>query len=315
MKSQTDRNSGLILTTVSSLIWGTVFVSIGFGLDYLNPYVLVFMRFLVGSIPVLVAVALFENRLGILRELRNRSNWYLGFIYAFGFVIQYLGQNMTNASDAALLSNLSPIIAPVGAFLYLKDRLTTGQKIALPLGLFGLVLVAGPKLSLGASDFIGDMLLFATSVTIAAFIILSKKMNFGSLGSSFALIIIITVYLAPVGLLGGLSLSSLAHVSVVGWAAIIWTAIPCTVITIAMYLRGLSAISVSESAILLLIQVITGLILAALILGEGLSAFGIVGACLLSIAVLLSSLKLSRRMKEKVETQSTAAKDAENYKN
>ncbi|MGI0085453.1 MAG: DMT family transporter, partial [Nitrososphaerales archaeon] len=233
MKSQTDRNSGLILTTVSSLIWGTVFVSIGFGLDYLNPYVLVFMRFLVGSIPVVIAIALFEKRLKVLSELRNRSNWYLGFVYAFGFVIQYLGQNMTNASDAALLSNLSPIIAPVGAFLYLKDRLTFGQKIALPLGLFGLVFVAGPKLSLGPRDFIGDMLLFATSVTIAVFIIMSKKMNLGSLGSSFALIIIITVYLAPVGLIGGLSLTSLSRVSAVGWAAIFWMAIPCTVLTIA----------------------------------------------------------------------------------
>src|SRR5487761_470024 len=128
MKRQTDRNSGLILTTASSLIWGTVFVSIGFGLNYLNPYALVFMRYLVSAIHVVIAVALFEKRLRVLRELRNMSNWFLGFVYAFGFVIQYMGQNMTNASDAALLSNLSPIIAPVGAFLYLKDRLTTGQK-------------------------------------------------------------------------------------------------------------------------------------------------------------------------------------------
>jgi drug/metabolite transporter (DMT)-like permease len=295
MKSETNRNSGIILTTASSLIWGTVFVSIGFGLSSLNPYVLVFMRFLVASIPIFFAIAFFEKRIGVLKELRKKSSWYLGIIYAISFLIQYIGQNMTNASDTALLSNLSPIIAPVGAFFMLRDRLTLGQKLALPVGLVGLVLVAGPKLSLGLTDFIGDMFLFVTSMLIALFIIMSKKMNFGSIGGSFSLIIVVLIYLAPVGLLGGLNVSTLVHLNAVGWEAILWTAIPCTLVSIVLYLKGLSAITVSESAILLLIQVITGVILADLIFGEGLDSFGIAGAILLLVAVLLSSLKLSKR--------------------
>src|SRR5579864_7994383 len=136
--SHSERKSGLILTSASALIWGTVFVSISYGLEYLNPYVLVSMRFFIASIPVLVAIPLLDKRLGIIRELRRPSNWYVGSLYAFGFVIQYLGQSMTNASDTALLSNLSPIIAPVGAYIVLKDKLSKGQKLALPLGLLGL---------------------------------------------------------------------------------------------------------------------------------------------------------------------------------
>lgn len=306
--SNSERESGLILTSASAVIWGTVFVSISYGLQYLNPYALVFMRFFIASIPVLISIPLLDTRLGILRELKRPSNWYVGSLYAFGFVIQYLGQSMTNASDTALLSNLSPIIAPVGAYIVLKDKLSKGQKLALPLGLLGLVLVAGPKLSLELSGFVGDLLLFVTSITVAAFIILSKKMKIQTLGASFALLVIIAVYLAPVGLLGGLNLSALESLGTVGWESILWTAIPCTLITLALYLRGLARITVSESAILLLVQVIIGLVLADVILSEGLGTYELVGAVILCVAVLLSSLSLGgKKEKEKAELRSASS--------
>ncbi len=282
-------SQGLVLTTAASLIWGTVYVSIGVGLRYFNPYSLLFMRFLIATIFILLISLSFGRKLRLFGEVKKPVNWVLGLVYFLGFVFQYVGQNMTNASDTTLVSNLGPILAPIVALFVLREGLRKNQVLALGMGLVGLFLIAGPKFNSSSTSVIGDLLLFLTSVSYAVFIILGKKFNAGGLGSSFAIIITMTLFSLPFALNSGFNLSELI-IAPLGWIAVLWMALPCGLVAISLYLKGLEQVTVSESSMLLLLQVIAGLVLAAALLGERTSMFEIGGAVAISIAVLASAI-------------------------
>ncbi len=290
----TGQNGGLFLTITANLIWGTTFVATSAGLRYTNPYNLVFLRFATASLFIVTFAIVTRRLMLIAKEFRSISIWLLGGIYALGFVFQYMGQNLTNASDAALLANLAPTLVPLIAFMILKDSIGNAQKTATALGLVGLVLIAAPKLNLGSGTVIGDLLLFGTSACYAVFIVLSKRYDAVSSASAFAIMVSIGAFLAPVAiLLGGLDHTNL-NFGLIGWFSVLYLGVPGSVIAVALYLKGLGSITASQSGTLLLVQLLTGLFLAILILNEFPTSFEIAGAITVSVAVALSTFGIRR---------------------
>jgi drug/metabolite transporter (DMT)-like permease len=177
------------------VLWGTVFVAADVGLQYTNAYILVFIRFLLATAFIGVLVVLFDRRLGVTRELRRISIWLLGGIDAVGFLLQYLGQSLTNASDATLLANLAPVLVPLVAWRLSNEPLSKIHGIAMMLGLSGLVLIASPTTRFGGGV-LGNMFLFGASASFAFFIVLGKRLKAVSTGSALAVIVTVTVFLA-----------------------------------------------------------------------------------------------------------------------
>ena len=285
------RGSGVLLTAIASLLWGSTLVASAIGLRYTNPYNLVFLRFTAASAAIIIPTLLLNRKYDISHELGRATTWALAAIYASGFLLQYVGQDLANASDATLLSNLAPTLIPIAAFVLLKERLSNARLAASALGLLGLVLVASPKLRLSSSTLLGDLLLFGASLCYAFFIVLSKRLNASSISSAFAITICTAGFLAPVAvLLGGLNPFDV-RMEPVGWASIVYLGVPCSVIAISLYLKGLNSITASQSGTLLLIELPVGLILAILVLGEPLGLFAAAGAAALSAAIILSSIQ------------------------
>lgn len=282
-----SRNAGLAMTVLANLLWGTVFVASSVGLTYANPYLLVFLRFVAASIGViLVSVTLGLTR-DVALELRRKVIWALGTIYALGFLIQYVGQDMTNAADATLLSNLAPALTPIVAYLLIREKLPRLKAVGAVLGFMGLVLVGAPKVQLGSV--FGDLLLFGTSLSYAFLIVILKKLKVDSTASSFAIIITVMVYLLPTAFLpGGLSVSTI-NLPSLAWLAVFYMGIPCGTAAIALYFKGLGSLSPTESATLLLVQLLVGLALATVLLNEKLGVAELAGASLILVAVVVSS--------------------------
>ena len=65
--------------------------------------------------------------------------------------------------------------------------------------------------------------------------------------------------------------------------------VPGSVLAIALYLKGLGSVTASQSGTLELVQLLTGLFLAVLILSEFPTSFEIAGAISISVAVVLST--------------------------
>ena len=295
------QGAGVILTSSASLLWGTTFVATGIGLQYTNPYNLLFLRFLAATIAIIPLAIVLRGRVNLRMELSRAPIWALGGVFAVGFMFQYQGQGFTNASDAALLSNLAPIFVPVVALLLLKKGVSRAQAVGVLTGLLGLMLVSSANLGmgakqLGANQLIGDIMLFISSACYALFIVLSKRLGAVSVASAFAIVISITAFLAPVALLlGGLKPTQL-RMGEAGWASIAYLGIACTVLPTSLYLKGLKSTRASQSATLLLLELLTGLVLAALMLRESLGLLATIGVISISAAIFLSSKQRKTRL-------------------
>jgi drug/metabolite transporter (DMT)-like permease len=275
------------MAVLANVFWGTVFVASSVGLAYANPYLLVFLRFVAGSIGVLGAALALGWTHDLAHELGKKVIWGLGSVYALGFLIQYVGQNMTSAADATLLSNLAPALTPIVAYIMIREEVPRLNAVAAFIGFLGLVLIGAPKIHGGSV--VGDLLLFGTSLSYAFLIVVLKKLKIDSVVSSFAIIVTIMVYLLPTALLpGGLSVSAVSFPPL-AWIAIFYMGIPCGMVAIALYFKAIGSLSPTESATLLLVQLLVGLSLASVLLGETLGPAELAGAALILVAVGISS--------------------------
>ncbi len=282
------QSNGVALTVGASLIWGTSFVATSVGLQYSNAYILLFERFLIASIAVF-ALGLFVKSARVWQELSRARTWALGAVYAAAFLLQFLGQSVSGASASALLSNLFVIFVPVAAYFVLQERLPNKSKAAVGLSAFGVFLVFPSGLQFSAST-AGDLLLVGSSIGYTIFIVLGKKFDVSSLASSFAVVVSMAVIMAPVALIAGGPFSPGTLAATGAWESAIWLGVPCTVIALTMYTRGLASIRATQSATLLLLEIIVGVALSVWLLGSVLSAFQMLGATVISLAILLSSL-------------------------
>lgn len=302
MPRPTGHLAGIALVVAADLLWSTVFVASQVGLQYLDPYSLVFMRFLISSIPIALVAAFRGRELGLRGELSNRWTWVLGSIYAMGFLFQYVGQDMTSASEATLLSNLAPILIPFLSMAFLRDRLTPIHVLATAVSFIGLCFVAGFNPSATPLATLGYALLLLTSLSYALFTVMGKKFGSAALGSSLAIILVITAILAPVALAFGGSGTLLVALPLHAWLAVLYLAIPCTLVAIILYLWGLASVGASEAGFLLLLQIVVGLILSAVLLGEALEPYKALGAALILTGLLvglIANRSANRRHKAK----------------
>jgi drug/metabolite transporter (DMT)-like permease len=277
------------MTGLASLLWGTTFAAAQFGLGTINPFQLAFFRFLVaGPAALLVGCITFRPRT-FFPLFRTRVTWILGVVYACNFVPQYLGQSLSGPAAASVLTNLAPTFTPVVAFFVLRERIHRPQVIATVVGLSGLLVITLPTFS-GRASPVGDALLVWTSLLFTGFIVMSKQLGAGSLESTLAILVTAAIVLTPISLiLGRMSWDSFA-LSPSTWATVLWLGIPCTVVAIFLYLRGLSGITASQSARLLDLQLTTGLFWSELLFAQPLRITLLVGMGLIALAIYISAI-------------------------
>src|SRR5207237_9221367 len=96
---------GLAATMLAGLLFGTSVPVIKLGLSFVPPNTFVTLRFLFASALI---VFLLQGRGWVERDLfRSRKSWIIGFINAFGYVLQFQGQRITASSNGALTSSTS----------------------------------------------------------------------------------------------------------------------------------------------------------------------------------------------------------------
>jgi drug/metabolite transporter (DMT)-like permease len=281
------QSNGMALTVGASIIWGTSFVATSVGLEYSNPYVLLFGRFFIASIAIL-ALGIFARSARVWPELRRPRTWGIGVVYAAAFLLQFLGQNDSGASASTLLSNLFIVFVPVAAFFLLRERLPNSSKAAVGLSVVGIVLVMPSGLQVTGTT-LGDLLLVCASLGYTLFIVLGKKYGVSSLASSFALIVSMTVMMAPLAALEGGPFALSTVFTNTAWESVVWLGVPCTVVALAMYTRGLASLGATQSATRLLLEIIVGVALSVSLLGNALSLAQVLGAGVIGFGILLSS--------------------------
>ena len=282
--------SAVLATLIAGLLWGSSFTVVKLGLRSIDPFWFVFLRFAAAS-AVALAVNAAAGRAGeVGRMMRNPLVIWLGVSNAAGFVLQFNGQTMTSAANAALLINASTIFVAIGSRLVFRERFGPAKVLAVVSGMAGVYLVStgGRLTSLGGPSMRGDLLVLAASFLWTFFILLDKKIvaddDIDVRALTGAMVIVTAIAALPAALL--FARDSFPTWSVDLWA-VAYTAVFCTVVPFFLWTWGLRHITATTSSVIMLAEVVFALGLAAVVLGDRLSPGAMVGSALILSAVAL----------------------------
>jgi len=286
--TSTENKSNSILnaqamTLLAAFFWGTSFVIVELGLEYVNPYWFAQLRFLIASVGALGVVLLFKKQ--IQKELiLSHWIWLLGTFNALGFLGQFVAQTMTNATKTALLINMNLITVAALSSVLFHERFTRKKVLAVCLSILGVFLLTtdGNLSRLARGEFIGDMLALCGGFVWAFYIVTNKKVvtkpNIDIISLTACVMLATTIVMIPFTLiLGGIF---------------------CNVIPFLLWTFGLKYLMPTVSTLMLLFEVFIASILAFLILHEGLGIIGVIGGFVIIIAIVIMGIE-SKKLKKK----------------
>lgn len=249
------------------------------------------------ALPLLFLLSARERRRYGPRPLRaRRLAMIAGICFAVDLVLWHYAIAAVGAGLATVLGNLQVVVVGVVAWLALGERPGRGLLAAVPVVLFGVVLLSGVvgEGAYGANPTLGAVFGVGTAVAYAGFLLILRQGNAdlrrpaGPLADATAIAALVAVLLGSLAGRIDLIPSWPAH----GWLAVL--AFTSQVLGWLLISVSLPRLPAAVTSVLLLLQPVGSLVLGVLLLGERPSLIQLLGAAVILVGVLLATTDRSR---------------------
>jgi drug/metabolite transporter (DMT)-like permease len=289
----------IIATTVlwsSSLIFAKIIFA------ELGPIVFVALRYTLAC-PFLLIVTLQHKKKQTIVDVKN--NWKILLIAGLSGpfisqILQYIGLELTAASDALLLLNLTPIFAVILAAPVLNEKITSEKVVGLVLATIGAILIvvntAPESTTPDLWRFIGNLIVIVSTFFFAINGIAGKisiksvdaiSTTFYSTLFAVPFIWISAILLDDVTVLLAMSMQALL--------VVLWVAIMNTVVAFILYYESMKHIEASLVQIMLYLIAVWGVLMSILVLHESITYLQIFGGAITVIGVIIAQMAQARR--------------------
>ena len=283
------RTAAIGETALTAVLWGTSFPIIAVGLSTgVDPVTFVFLRFALAA-PLFLALAKVTKR-GMAALLRDRAVWLIAAFNAVGFLCQFVGQSYTDPSSAALLVNLATIFTAVASAAILKERFGTLKTLGVVLAMVGTVLVTtrGNLALVTGGEALGDAFFLLAAFTWTGYMIYDKKLTderrWDPVAVSAAIVTLTAVLLVP-----SLPLARGYVVNPTALGIAVYMAAFNTVIPWALYQHALQSLTATASAVVLMLEIVTALVISVALLGQAMDAVSATGAASILVSIYFVS--------------------------
>ncbi|MGE5637237.1 MAG: DMT family transporter [Chloroflexota bacterium] len=282
------REKAVLITMLAGFLWGTSFPAIKVGLQYMDAYTFVFLRFLMASF-VMLGICFFTRKFS-LKFSKKRLILALGIINGIAYLLQYIGMVYVSASASSLLVNLSVVWVALLAPLAFREQLDVKKALGVMVSLLGVIFMTTNLnlASLPQGEFLSDLIVITAGILWAVFIVYNKPLaNMANIIQGGTWLLVFT--LLPLLTIIFFRFQVLASLPLDAWLAIFYTAIFCWIIPYYLWLKGLKHISPVTSAVALLTEIVVAVTISTIFLGEGFTLISGIGAILIIVAILLVS--------------------------
>jgi len=304
-----DKNAHAYAAIIlSSLLWGTTYPTIKFGLSHMHlpPISFLLMRFLVAF--VTLCPVLFVKR--IRREVRwcvkEVDIILLGFFQGLCYCLQFIGQVNTTAGVATIFINSYVLFTPLFGRVLLKEGIYPRQIVAAVFGFVGVVvIVLGDLLwvKVDGVTFSGVLFVFGAGLFTGIYITYSEKVHRlryeGKRLHPVTIFFTSTFYslfvMCFAGLLRG-ELPQFFSLEPVSLAAICYLALFCTNGAFVLYLIAVRDLGSVNSGVFMLFQIIVSMGISFVALGETPDFFMYAGTGLILFAMGLTGMRRRRKI-------------------
>lgn len=272
-------------------LWGSLYVVSKYVLDKVPPFTVSLVRYAISFLVLLLLIRL--KKLSPVEKKDYKYIFMIGFLgYFTALVLQLLGTKFSNASFAALVNSLNPIVIMIMAAIFLHERLTIQKIAGLLLGIVGVYFIIG---GVHGSDMLTGIILSLISVLLWSYVsIIIRKI--GHLYHP----LIITAWSMGVALVFTIPASAveLMHTPAV-WdtgvvLSLIYMAIMCTCVAHLLWNESLSLIEAGTCSVFYPVQPLTATILGIIFLGEAVSISFWIGTALILVGVMLCLIHFSK---------------------
>lgn len=281
---------GLVAGLSAASIWGGMYVVSKAVMAVLPPYLLLTLRLLLG-IATLSLVVLFAGGLKVTRRQFWQIFW-VGFVgYGVSVGLQFVGTNLSTASNGALVTSATPAFVLVFAALLLGEGITGRRLLALLVASLGVLAVIDPRTAqLSSGLFLGNLALVGAALTWALYSVLVRKVT-----RSLDVLPVSLIAFAgglPVSVPLGMwetSAQGIGPVTPGVVAGVLFIGVIST--TLAMYLWN-SAFAILDAGVASLTffaQPVVGTVLGAIFLGETITPLFLLGGVLIGVGLVISS--------------------------
>lgn len=233
------------------------------------------------SIAFAAALILFRKRIAVTLKIVPIRCWLVpGVFIGMTYILNNVALSLTDATSVAFIRSLSVVLTPLLAFITLRRRYSLRivliQVMVLP-GMY-LLCVKGGLSGFGA----GEVITLIAAAVMACALISSRK--YLEEIDPLALTALMAGCSAALALIGSFIFEGgiqLAHTTGRAWLIIVYLAIACTLGGYMMQNLALTKISERSVALLQSLCPVMTAIFSFLILGEKMSAIGVLGAIII----------------------------------
>ncbi len=285
----------LVATTIawaSSLILAKIVFT-----EDVGPIVFVALRYTIAC-PFLLIATLQQKRRKPVDSVRK--HWKILAIAGLSGpfisqIMQYIGLEMTAASDALLLINLTPIFAVILAAVILKETITVDKAAGLVLATIGAMLIVmnttPDYVAFNLSRVLGDIIVIVSTLFFAingiAGKIAVKSVDAVSTTFYSTLIAVPFIWISALILE---DVTVLFRMSVMAWVIVLWVAIVNTVFAFILYYESMKYIEASRVQITLNLIGVWGVLMSVIVLQETVTPFQIIGGFLTMVGVVIAQM-------------------------
>ncbi len=268
---------GLALTSAASFGVMPVLTKVVYE-DGAEPIGVLAVRFTLAAVVLLVLARVRHQQLprgGTLAALAGLGALgYVGMSLFYFFALEQI-----SAGLSTLLLYFYPALVVVLGAVVLRDRPRTAALVCVALATVGTVLTIGP---VGGGQVLGVLLALGSALVYATYILLSSRVH--GVGSFATAAVVLTAGAVVLVLLALITRPALPQ-RPVAWAALVAVALIGTVVAVTAFFAALALLGPADTAVVSTVEPVVSIGVAALVLGERLSAVQVLGGVVVLLAV------------------------------
>ena len=303
--SNSDILRGTIYGITAAAIWGSMYVVSDVTLQVVPPFTLLSMRIILG---LLVLLPIAKAGGNVLPHGPTARRLLAVGIVGIGLSLgaQFVGTDLSTAVNGALVTSASPAFVVLFAMIILHEKLTYGRFAAIALATIGVLVILDPTAAdFGSETFVGDVFLAVAALTWGLYSVLVRRLS-----QTHPLpTLTVTVYALFGGLVISLPASALelsarpiGTIDLGIVAGILYLGVVSTALALLLWNRAFALVPATVASLFFFAQPLSGAILAALFLGQGMTESLWLGGGLIAAAVLLSLPRAPRAAEARATT-------------
>jgi drug/metabolite transporter (DMT)-like permease len=274
------------LLALACTFWGSSFVLGKFAIREMPALDISFWRSLMAA--VIFAFVLFRKRI-VPSAADVRSFILVGaLMIPVTYLLQFGALHYINAASAAVIIGVEPLTIALASYLFFGTRLTARILAAGVLAAVGVYVLFGDRLVAGSSSLIGYAMVLASTVVVAGWVVLTKKLlaQFDSVVS--------TAYISITGFILLLAVVPWVNLDVTRYSAATWITVVALTVSSSIlgnlfWNMGLRHVNSESAGVFLALEPIAGVLLAVLFLNEIVTGALLLSLLLVVLAILMAT--------------------------